>query len=371
MEKSMPRIKKNIARPNIRAVAQLAGLSPATVSLALRNQDSIPPETRERVLAAAEQLNYQYKPRATKKEEFKSIRNLLYVVNDYGDTPLLANPFYGAILNGAVAASPSFNSYVHPVILQHYHPLDAPLPDALSNSPDGILMASPYPPALVKHVAHVVDCPMVLIDNLIPGSPYDTIMNDDFGGAYQAVQHLLEMGHRYIYMIMGPLKKPGILPNTPPSVTDRYRGYSAAMQDGGQTPFPAIEIPLDYDQTVSGRKELPQWLSSLLARTPRLTALFCNVDFYAVQIISALHAIGYRVPDDISVVGFDDLDIAQMIHPQLTTVQINRSAMSQVAVERLVARMEGDVSASLSIHVGARLIVRESTAAPSSGSISA
>jgi LacI family transcriptional regulator len=371
MREGMPRIKKNAARPNIRAVAQLAGLSPATVSLALRSQDSIPPETRERVLAAAEQLNYQYKPRAAKKEEFKSIRNLLYVVNDYGDTPLLANPFYGAILNGAVAASPSFNSYVHPVILQHYHPLDAPLPEALSNSPDGILLASPYPPALVKHVAHAVDCPMVLIDNLIPGSPYDTIMNDDFGGAYQAVQHLLELGHRYIYMIMGPLKKPGLLPDAPPSVTDRYRGYSAAMQDGGQTPFPAIEIPLDYNQTVSGRKELPQWLSSLLARTPRLTALFCNVDFYAVQIISALHAIGYRVPDDISVVGFDDLDIAQMIHPQLTTVQINRSAMSQVAVERLVARLEGDVSAPLSIHVGARLIVRESTAAPSFGNISA
>jgi DNA-binding LacI/PurR family transcriptional regulator len=351
-------------------VAQLSGLSPATVSLALRNQNSIPPETRERVLVAAAKLNYQYKPRAAKGQEAKSIRNLLYVVNDYGDTPALANPFYGAILNGAVVASPSFNSYVHPVILQHDHPLDAPLPEPLCNKPDGLLLASPYPTALVKHVAHAVDCPMVLIDNLIPGSPYDTIMNDDFGGAYQAVQHLLDLGHRYIYMIMGPLKKAGVLPNTPPSVLDRYRGYSAAMLDGGHTPFPAVEIPLDYNETIAGRKELPQWLSGLLARSPRMTALFCNVDFYAVQIISALHTIGYRVPDDISVVGFDDLEIAQMIHPQLTTVQINRSAMSQIAVERLVARMEGDVSAPVSIHVGARLIVRDSTAAPSADRIS-
>jgi LacI family transcriptional regulator len=369
----MPRHKKNAGRPNIRAVAQLAQLSPTTVSLALRNQDSIPPETRERVLVAAAKLNYQYKPRDAKfakKEDAKTIRNLLYVVNDYGDTPRLANPFYGAILNGAVAASPSFNSYVHPVILQHDHPLDVPLPEALCNGPDGILLASPYPSALVKQVARVVDCPMVLIDNLIPGSPYDTIMNDDFGGAYQAVEHLLELGHRYIHMIMGPLKKPGVLPDTPPSVLDRYRGYSAAMLDGGYAPFPAIEIPLDYSQTIPGRKELPQWLSGLLARSPRLTALFCNVDYYAAQIISALHTIGYRVPEDISVVGFDDLDIAQMIHPQLTTVHVNRSAMSQVAVERLVARMEGDVSAPLSIHVGARLIVRESTAAPAPTTIS-
>jgi DNA-binding LacI/PurR family transcriptional regulator len=69
-------------------------------------------------------------------------------------------------------------------------------------------------------------------------------------------------------------------------------------------------------------------------------------------------------------VGFDDLDIAQMIHPQLTTVQINRGTMSQVAVERLVARMEGDLTAPLSIHVGARLIVRESTAATATGKVS-
>ncbi len=363
----MPRNKKDAARANIRAVAQLAQLSPATVSLALRNLDSIPPETRERVLAAAAKLNYQYKPRGARsigKEETQPIRNLLYVVNDYGDTPLLANPFYGAILNGAVSASPSFNSYVHPAILLHEHPLDAPLPDALCNQPDGLLLASPYPPELVKRVASAVDCPIVLIDNLIPGSPYDTIMNDDFGGAYQAVQHLLELGHRYISMIIGPLKKPGVIPNTPPSVIDRQRGYSAAMLDNGYTPFPAIDIPLDYKQTIPGRKELPQWLSGLLTRSPRPTALFCNVDFYAVHIISALQTMGYRVPEDISVVGFDDLDIAQMIHPQLTTVQIDRSAMSRIAMERLVARIEGDTSAPLSIHVGARLIVRESTAAP-------
>ena len=366
----MPRTKKNAAHPNIRAVAQLAGLSPTTVSLALRNQDSIPPETRERVLLAAAKLNYQYRPRGSKREAATSIRNLLYVVNDYGDTPVLANPFYGAILNGAVAASPSLNSYVHPVILQHDHPLDAPLPEALCNKPDGILLASPYPSALVKKVASTVNCPVVLIDNLIPGSAFDTIMNDDFGGAYQAVQHLLDLGHRYIHMIMGQLKKPGVLPNTPPSVLDRFRGYSAAMLDGGYTPFPAIEIPLDYQQTVPGRKELPQWLGGLLARSPRMTALFCNVDYYAAQIISALHTIGYRVPEDISVVGFDDLDIAQMIHPQLTTVHVNRSAMSQVAMQRLVGRMEGDTSAPLSIHVGARLVVRESSTAPGPGTIS-
>ncbi len=362
----MTRTKDDGSRANIRDVAQLAHVSPTTVSLALRNQDSIPIETRERVLAAAALLKYQYKPRenkSIKKEEFVPIRNLLYVVNDYGDTPILSNPFYGAIMNGAVATSDSYNSYVHPAILPHEHPLDEPLPEALCSA-DGIMLASPYPPAVVKKIASNVNCPIVLIDNLIPGSPFDTIMNDDFGGAYQAVQYLLELGHRYVSMVIGPLKKPGVQPNTPPSVVDRQRGYTAAMLDHGYTPFPALDIPLDYKQTFPGRKELPQWLGGILARSPRPTALFCNVDFYAAHIISALHTMGYRVPEDISVVGFDDLDVAQLIHPQLTTVQINRRVMSQLAVERLVARMEGDSSAPLTIHVGARLIVRESAAAP-------
>ena len=191
------------------------------------------------MLAAAAELNYQYKPRAAKfvnREKSIPIRNLLYVVNDYGDIPILSNPFYGAILNRAVAVSASYNSYVHPAILQHEHPLDAPLPEELCNA-DGILLASPYPPELVKKIASAVSCPMVLIDNFIPGSPYDTIMNDDFGGAYQAVQYLLELGHRTIYMIIGPLKRLGAQPSDPPSIIDRHRGYSAAMLDGGYTPF--------------------------------------------------------------------------------------------------------------------------------------
>ena len=360
----MPRPKKTGNQPNIRDVAKLAQLSPTTVSLALRNHDSIPPETRERVLVAAAELNYQYKPRMSKstKEEIPSIQSLLYVVNDYGDKPLLANPFYGAILNGAVAISQDFNSYVHPVILQHDHPLDKPLPEALRNKPNGLMLASPYPPALVNQVANVAACPMVLIDNLIPGSPHDTIMNDDFGGAYQATRYLLNLGHRYIYMIMGEVKAASVLPKHPPSVLDRYRGYTAAMLDSGNTPFPAIDLPLSYDQTGPDRNELPQWLRNLLSRSPRPTALFCNIDFYAAHIISALNMIGYRVPDDISVMGFDDLDIAQMIHPQLTTVQVNRSGMSQAAVERLVARIEGDNRPPLIIHIGAQLIIRESTA---------
>ncbi len=363
----MPRPKKTTSQPNIRTVAELAQLSPTTVSLALRGHESIPEETRERVLTAAAQLGYQYEPRASKKEEVNAevvpepMRSLLYVVHDYGDTPLLSNPFYGALLNGAVGISQSYNSYVHPVILQHEHPLDTPLPEGLNNKPDGILMASPYSAALIQQVAETVNCPMVLIDNLIPGSPYDAIMNDDFGGAYQATQHLLELGHRYIFMVMGPLKKPGVAPHVPPSVLDRYRGYSAALSDAGLPPYPAVEMPLAYNQTMPDRKELPQWLSQLLARTPRPTALFCNIDFYAAHIISALTTLGYRVPDDISVVGFDDLDIAQLTHPQLTTVRINRSAMSHVAMQRLITRIEGDDTPPLTIHVGAKLVVREST----------
>lgn len=332
--------------------------------MALRNHENIPAETRERVLNAAAQLGYQYAPRTSSRraESAAPIRSILYVVNDYGDTPHLANPFYGAILNGAVGISQAYNAYVRPAVLQHDHPLDAPLPDALATQPDGIILASPYPPALVARVAASVRCPLVLIDNTVPGSPYDAIMNDDFGGAYQITQHLLQLGHRYIFMIMGQVRKEAGASSVPPSIADRFRGYSTALLDVGQPFFPAVEMPISYELTGPEHKALPQWLASLLSRSPRPTALFCNIDYYAVRIISALTSMGYRVPDDITVVGFDDLDIAQMIHPQLTTVRINRSAISEVAMQRIFARIAGDDSPPLTIHVGARLVVRESSA---------
>lgn len=248
------------------------------------------------------------------------------------------------------------------MVLQHDHPLEASLPDALTSKPDGIILASPYPYALVSRVAKSVNCPMVLIDNHVPGSLYDAIMNDDFGSAYQITQHLLQLGHRYVFMIMGPVRKAGITPSVPPSISERFRGYNTVLLDSGQPFFPAIEMPISYEQTGPEHKDLPQWLANLLSRSPRPTALFCNIDHYAVRIISALTLMGYRVPDDITVVDFDDLDIAQMIHPQLTTVRINRSAISEVAVQRLFARIAGDNSPPLIIHVGARLIVRESSA---------
>lgn len=87
---------------------------------------------------------------ARRAEAVEPIRSILYVVNDYGDTPHLANPFYGVILNGAVGISQSYNADVRPAVLQHDHPLDAPLPDALATKADGVILASPYPQVLVS-----------------------------------------------------------------------------------------------------------------------------------------------------------------------------------------------------------------------------
>lgn len=144
-------VNQKSGRPSLRTVAEAVGLSPTAVSLALRGDSSIPVETRQRVIAAAQSLGYKYVSRA-KKQAQRRLRRLVYVVNDYGDQPVTSNPFYGYILNGAEAACRSLDASLSFLLLPHDYPETADLPAVLLHDLDGVLLASPYPKALVERI---------------------------------------------------------------------------------------------------------------------------------------------------------------------------------------------------------------------------
>jgi LacI family transcriptional regulator len=333
-------------KPNIRMVAERAQLSPTTVSLALRGDESIPPETRERVLAAARELNYVHAPRPARATE-PEIYQLAFVMPDFGDHPVTANPFYGQVLSGAEqecaerGASMTFS-----IVPQTLAP-SAPLPLALHQArPDGLLLVSAYQQAFVERIARELDPPLVLVDNFLPGQPYDTVMADDFGGGYLATRHLLALGHRRIAMLVGTLSIP--------SFAERYRGYSEACRSAGVEPL--SPVPVEY-----GAPPIAEVFHQLMQAEPRPTAFFCVGDAYAVSIINLARDEGYSVPRDFSVVGFDNLSTLPAIRPALTTVQNHPRALGRIAVQRLMARLSGDVLPPQLITVGVELIVREST----------
>ncbi|MAS34060.1 MAG: hypothetical protein CL610_08635 [Anaerolineaceae bacterium] len=345
-------------RPTIRTVAKYVDLSPTTVSLALRGDDSIPAETRNKVLAAAKELNYEFVPRKRKSER-KRVKRVVYVIKDYGDQPVIANPFYGQILNGVEQACREADANLSFVVMPHEYPDTTELPVAITENVDGIIMSSPYPRSIVDRVASISHCPLVLVDNTFPGSPYDTVMADDYGGGYRVTEHLLEQGHRRIMVVTGLARSREI----PPSFQERYRGYCAACTYWGIDLLPPAVVPEYIDISPSDRREPFQgWLGGILAEHPQVTAIFGVGDLFAIAALQSLQNLGYRIPADFSVVGYDNYEeMATIIKPPLTTIHSYKRAMGQVAVQRLLSRMEGDDTPPLYISVGANLVTRAST----------
>jgi LacI family transcriptional regulator len=350
--------KSNNRRSTIRTVAEFLNLSPTTVSLALRGDSSIPPETRNRVLVAAKELDYHYVSRVRKTPERERLKRLVYCVKDYGDTPAVANPFYGQVLNGVQQACQEQHVSLSFVTMVHDYPDSQELPPALTHDVDGIIMSSPYTANVLERVARVSGCPIVLIDNTFPGSPYDTIMADDFGGGYQVTQHLLELGHTHIQMITGFTLNPDV----PPSFQERYRGYCAACEAAGVEPLLPALIPPEVEAHNIRRMDLYEsWIQSLIVADPHLTAFFGAGDVYAIRTLQSLQSLGYQVPDEFSVVGYDDYETSSLVNPPLTTIHSYKRAMGAAAVRQLLARIAGDDMPPLYITVGVNMRVRTSS----------
>ena len=347
-------------RPSLRSVAEHVNLSPTTVSLALRDDSSIPPETRQRVVVAARELQYEYTPRA-KKVKSKRLKRLGFVMPDFGERPLTANLFYGQLLVHTEQVCQAQYTSLNFVVLQREHPEQAELPPALVHDVNGILLASPYPPRLIHRIHQECKCPIVLLDYTFPGSPYDSVMSNDFHGAYQAMEYLVESGHRHIVIITGRSRNPDF----PPSYKERYRGYCEACSAAGIPALPPAILPdhIDerIDQNLNNRRLFQVWLKKIVTQSPRPDAFFCVGDQFALTTLNTLQELNYRIPEDISVVGFDDFEVSSTVTPPLTTVHTHRRVLAQVAVERVIERIAGDDRPPLHINVGIKFIVRAST----------
>jgi DNA-binding LacI/PurR family transcriptional regulator len=145
---------------------------------------------------------------------------------------------------------------------------------------------------------------------------------------------------------------------------ERYPGYLEACQEAGPPTTPLAVIPDGINVMIeSGRALLHQWLKPLLDGPEPPTAIFCTGDHYANAVLIALNNLGIQVPTEMSVASFDNINIASMLIPALTTVYVNTQAIGYIATERLLARINGDDSPRQKITVGTQLVVRNSAAA--------
>ena len=340
----MTEIRNHGKRATIRGVASAAGVSIATVSRVLNGRPDVAPNTREAVL------------RAVREQGFSTNRNARALSGGrtglIGVTlPMVEAAYFGVILAGASEALYEQDMRVVLCPTLHQHDREVTLLDRLMRgTTDGAVLMLPEETsaelkALQRDFPFVVVDPRVALDEGIP-----VVSAAHAAGARAATEHLLSLGHRRIGAITGP---PAWI-----ACTDRLNGYHGALAAAGVLPDPALVAVSDFRNGPATAAAAAKLLD--LAEPP--TAIFAFNDNVAVGVIKAARSRGLRVPDDLSVVGFDDSEQAEIVTPALTTVRQPLAEMGRMAVSLLLRLLENQRVDALRIELATKLVVRESTA---------
>jgi len=327
----------------IKDVARAAGVSTATVSHVLNETRYVSEELRERVLRAVAELNYRPSALAASLRTKRSQSILLMI-------PDIANPFFPPMVRGVqdVLERKQFATIIGNTDRRRDREL-AFLDLAIRTEADGMIINATnitYDD-LVPLLAQGIQ--IVMIGAHIDHPDLDIVHIDARKGAYDAVTHLIKLNHRRIGFVTGTLSTY--------SVRRRYEGYQDAMNEAGLPVRDGWVVEDTYDQEGGYRGT-----QRLLTHPMRPTAIFAVADIMALGVIRALHDANLSVPDDVSVVGFDNISEATVVTPALTTVNQPKYDMGCCAAELLVERIEQPTQREAKrIVMEHHLVVRQST----------
>ncbi|MFN7002439.1 MAG: LacI family DNA-binding transcriptional regulator [Roseinatronobacter sp.] len=334
-------------RPNIKDVAQTAGVSTATVSRALTQPDRLTDSTRERVLKAIRETGYRVN-RAGRNLRTQRAGAILVQV------PNLGNPFFSVILSSIHKVLTEQGYAVLVIDSQQFSDPDQAVADMMLNgtvdgliSLDGRLSTSMAETLTRANLnAHVVFCCEWSDSAALP-----SIRSDNALGTKLAVDHLVSLGHRKIAHVCGP--EGNVL-----SAIRKQTFVQRCAEHG-------ISVPPEW--LISGDFSLATGVAAadrLLEMQHRPTAIFCASDEIALSFVSRLQQRGYSVPGDFSVVGFDDIDMSAFSQPALTTIRQDRASLGRLAADRLLALLnsDDDPETQALTFVPTELIIRATTA---------
>jgi len=337
-------------KPKLSDVACRAGVSLATASLALAGKGRISTEVREQVIAAAETLGYRQRRHPStaarpatrcigilhhhdKDYEWNFIRPILFNIEtsllQHNYTPVLIP--VSAKLDVEAVFRQLVDTGVGAVFSIHFH--DEQLFDRLEKR--GTLV--------------------IIVNNSNLQNRFDSICVDDFQGAYEGCLHLLKLGHRNILYLEYAR------PDLPAVIADRFIGFRKALEENA--------IPFAADQRITvrfmDRKELTAKLKSAFARQRRPTAVFAHDDYLAAYIYAALQELGFKVPEQVSLIAPGDvLDYGEPYTPPITTMRINTSSLGILACRLLLDRLKGHIDDVHVLKLKQQLVKRGTCAKP-------
>jgi LacI family repressor for deo operon, udp, cdd, tsx, nupC, and nupG len=332
--------ERPIARPTMADLARRAGVSTATVSRALTRPDQVNAKTRARIQEVAEDLGFR--PNLVGRQlRVQDATSLLILVQD------LKNPFYGEMIKGveSVARANRFSVMVGGTDgLEEVERLYSD--QFLGRRVDGLIVLFGHPPAGIsaKMAQH---SPVVMVSEYDPALDLASVTIDNVHWADRAVSYLIERGHRKIAHVTGAMDR--IISR------ERLAGYRRAMARIGASDPSAFEVEGDFTHA-GGRRAT----HILMARPERPTAIFCASDEAAVGASLALRDLGLSVPEDVSLIGFDDIGLAEIAQPALTTIRQPRLEMGVAAAECVIDMIRNGTDKKTASQLDCTLIERES-----------
>jgi len=325
-------------------VAARAGVSTATVSRHLRGQLV---RSAEAIEAAIAELDYT--PSSVARSLKSGVKYAVAMV-----VPDVTNPFFASVVKGAETASRRAQYNVFLYNTDEDPAREQKIIRAVVHNVDGIILAPTTEHDEAPAIARKAGVPLVFIDRTIAtdaGDGVDTVLVDNTGGAAAAARHLIDLGHRRIAVIAGPL-------DTTPG-RERYEGVL------GECRRRRVPIPEQYRRMSDFREDggYQQMLALLALETPPTCVISCN-NSMTVGALKALADMRVSVPEELSLVGFDDLDLAPLLSPPLTVVRRDAVAQGSLAMRLLLKRLEGETGKARSITLDTSLTVRGSCAPP-------
>ncbi len=324
-------------------VARVAGVSHQTVSRVLNGHPSVRPATRDRVLAAIEELGYRpnLAARALVTGRSRTLGLVTLETTLFGPVTTLYGVERAAREAGYFVSVVSLGTAINP------GSLDDALARLREQSVAGVILIAPLTSTSLPQPSLPTDLPVVVVEG-DPEGAFATAAVDQRAGARAATEHLIGLGHRLIAHVAGP---PEWL-----EAHLREAGWRAALADAGLV----ADVVLAGDWTARSGYEAGR----ALAKMAGVTAVFVANDHMALGVLRALHERGRPVPEEISVVGFDDIDEAEYFTPSLTTVHQDFDELGRRSLDLLLCQLGSSSSVAERLVIAPRLVERRSTAAP-------
>lgn len=331
----------------IKDVAKRAGVSIATVSYIINDKKQVNPETKKRVLDAINELNYlpNYSARGLAKQKTNLIGILIPYWNTDEKTGLMFdNPFYSELVRG-IEIITSQNDY-HLLLVGSDQKAESINNLIIQRDLDGLIVVGAYSELLSYLRDNAL--PFVLVDSYLQDDTLYSVGIDDMYGGYIATKYLIESGHRNIGLLTGELLDNGVH-------LERFKGYKKALEEKGLKidDKNICEIETSFHGGYEGA-------DTLLRQNNSLTAIFSTADIVSVGVIKRLKERGVSVPDDLSLISFDDISFAEFLYPALTTVRQSIVSKGSSAAKLLMDVINNKRIKEKNITLPVKLIERDS-----------